>query len=92
MVLLRVNEPLIATRVRAHFAADYAITTTLSVVSDLLEFLVGILLCKPRNRVVIEYALKNFNQPIAVSTCGLEKKGFASLQTITEGLARIMEK
>ena len=53
---------------------------------------VGILLCKSRNRVVVEYALKNVNQPIAVSTYELEKMGLASPKTITDGLTRLLEK
>ena len=53
---------------------------------------VGILLCKSRNRVVVEYALKNVNQPIAVSTYELEKMGIASPKTITDGLTRLLEK
>ena len=53
---------------------------------------VGILLCKLRNRVVVEYALKNVNQPIAVSTYELEKMGLASPKTITDGLTRLLEK
>ena len=52
----------------------------------------GILLCKSRNRVVVEYALKNVNQPIAVSTYELEKMGLASPKTITDGLTRLLEK
>ena len=53
---------------------------------------VGILLCKSRNRVVVEYALKNVNQPIAVSTYELEKMGLASPKAITDGLTRLLEK
>lgn len=51
---------------------------------------VGILLCKSRNRVVVEYALKNVNQPIAVSTYELEKMGLASPQVLTDGLAKLL--
>ena len=51
---------------------------------------VGILLCKSRNRVVVEYALKNVNQPIAVSTYELEKMGLASPQAITDGLTKLL--
>ena len=51
---------------------------------------VGILLCKSRNRVVVEYALKNVNQPIAVSTYELEKMGLASPQVLTDGLAKLI--
>ena len=51
---------------------------------------VGILLCKSRNRVVVEYALKNVNQPIAVSTYELEKMGLASPQVLTDGLTKLL--
>ena len=51
---------------------------------------VGILLCKSRNRVVVEYALKNVNQPIAVSTYELEKMGLSSPQVLTDGLAKLL--
>ena len=51
---------------------------------------VGILLCKSRNRVVVEYALKNVNQPIAVSTYELEKMGLASPQVLTDGLTNLL--
>ena len=47
---------------------------------------------KSRNRVVVEYALKNVNQPIAVSTYELEKMGLSSPKTITDGLTRLLEK
>ena len=47
---------------------------------------------KSRNRVVVEYALKNVNQPIAVSTYELEKMGIASPRAITDGLVRLLEK
>jgi len=49
---------------------------------------VGILLCKSRNRVVVEYALKNVRQPIAVSTYELEQMGLPSVQVLTNGLAK----
>lgn len=52
---------------------------------------VGILLCKSRNRVVVEYALKNVNQPIAVSTYELEKMGLSSPQVLTDGLTRLLK-
>ena len=51
---------------------------------------VGILLCKSRNRVVVEYALRNVNQPIAVSTYELEKMGLASPQVLTDGLTKLL--
>lgn len=51
---------------------------------------VGILLCKSRNRVVVEYALKNVNQPIAVSTYELKKMGLASPQVLTDGLTKLL--
>ena len=51
---------------------------------------VGILLCKSRNRIVVEYALKNVNQPIAVSTYELEKMGLASPQVLTDGLTKLL--
>ena len=51
---------------------------------------VGILLCKSRNRIVVEYALKNVNQPIAVSTYELEKMGLASPQVLTDGLSKLL--
>ena len=51
---------------------------------------VGILLCKSRNRVVVEYALRNVNQPIAVSTYELEKMGLASPQVLTDGLMKLL--
>ena len=51
---------------------------------------VGILLCKSRNRIVAEYALKNVNQPIAVSTYELEKMGLASPQVLTDGLTKLL--
>ena len=51
---------------------------------------VGILLCKSRNRVVVEYALKNVNHPIAVSTYELEKMGLASPQVLTDGLTKLL--
>lgn len=51
---------------------------------------VGILLCKSRNRVVVEYALKNVNQPIAVSTYELEKMGLSSPQVLIDGLAKLL--
>ena len=68
---------------RTRSVADYSITATISVVPDPL---------KSRNRVVVEYALKNVNQPIAVSTYELEKMGLASPKTITDGLTRLLEK
>ena len=49
---------------------------------------VGILLCKSRNRIVVEYALKNFKQPIAVSTYELEQMGLSSPQALTDGLTK----
>ena len=49
---------------------------------------VGILLCKSRNRIVVEYALKNFKQPIAVSTYELEQMGLSSAQALTDGLTK----
>ena len=51
---------------------------------------VGILLCKSRNLVVVEYALKNVNQPIAVSTYELKKMGLASPQVLTDGLTKLL--
>ena len=51
---------------------------------------VGILLCKSRNRIVVEYALKNVNQPIAVSTYELKKMGLASPQVLTDGLTKLL--
>ena len=51
---------------------------------------VGILLCKSRNRVVVEYAFRNVNQPIAVSTYELEKMGLASPQVLTDGLTKLL--
>lgn len=51
---------------------------------------VGILLCKSRNRIVVEYALRNVNQPIAVSTYELEKMGLASPQVLTDGLTKLL--
>ena len=51
---------------------------------------VGILLCKSRNRVVVEYALRNVNQPIAVSTYELKKMGLASPQVLTDGLTKLL--
>ena len=51
---------------------------------------VGILLCNSRNRVVVEYALKNVNQPIAVSTYELKKMGLASPQVLTDGLTKLL--
>ena len=51
---------------------------------------VGILPCKSRNRIVVEYALKNVNQPIAVSTYELEKMGLASPQVLTDGLTKLL--
>ena len=48
------------------------------------------LLCKSRNRVVVEYALKNVNQPIAVSTYELKKMGLASPQVLTDGLTKLL--
>ena len=51
---------------------------------------VGIFLCKSRNRIVVEYALKNVNQPIAVSTYELEKMGLASPQVLTDGLSKLL--
>ena len=51
---------------------------------------VGILLCQSRNRVVVEYALKNVNQPIAVSTYELKKMGLASPQVLTDGLTKLL--
>ena len=51
---------------------------------------VGILLCKSRNRVVVEYALRNVNQPIAVSTYELEKMGLASPQVLTDGQTKLL--
>ena len=51
---------------------------------------VGILLCKSRNRVVVEYALKNVNQRIAVSTYELKKMGLASPQVLTDGLTKLL--
>ena len=52
---------------------------------------VGILLCKDRNRVVVEYALKNFKQPIAVSTYELAQMGLSSPQALTDGLSRAVK-
>ena len=51
---------------------------------------VGILLCKSRNRIVVEYALKNVNHPIAVSTYELKKMGLASPQVLTDGLTKLL--
>lgn len=51
---------------------------------------VGILLCKSRNRVVVEYALKNVHQPIAVSTYELEKMGLPSARALTDGLTKLL--
>ena len=38
----------------------------------------------------VEYALRNVNQPIAVSTYELEKMGLASPQVLTDGLTKLL--
>ena len=35
---------------------------------------IGIILCKEKNRVVVEYALKDSNQPIGVATYKITRK------------------
>ena len=51
---------------------------------------VGILLCKSRNRVAVEYSLKGFTRPMAVSTYELEKMGLPSAKQLEDGLTKVL--
>lgn len=51
---------------------------------------VGILLCKSRNRVAVEYSLKGFTRPMAVSTYELERMGLPSARQLEEGLTKAL--
>lgn len=42
--------------------------------SDLDEPAIGILLCKEKNKIIVDYALRNSNKPIAVSDYSLKRR------------------
>ena len=51
---------------------------------------VGMLLCKEKNSVVVEYSLKGFNKPLAVATYELEKLGLPSVEELQNGLTKAL--
>ena len=51
---------------------------------------VGMLLCKEKNSVVVEYSLKGFSKPLAVATYELEKLGLPSVAELQEGLTKAL--
>jgi len=77
------------------FIPEYAgkLSFYLSAANDLLKHpsdnpTIGILICKSKNKIIVEYALKNINQPIGVSEYELTKlfpdEYKSSLPTIEE--------
>ena len=51
---------------------------------------IGLLLCKSRNSVVVDYSLRHINQPLAVSTYDIEKLGLPSVDSLQNGLTKAL--
>ena len=51
---------------------------------------IGLLLCKSRNSVVVDYTLRHLNQPLAVSTYDIEKLGLPSVDSLQNGLTKAL--
>lgn len=51
---------------------------------------IGLLLCKSRNSVVVDYTLRHLNQPLAVSTYDIEKLGLPSIDSLQNGLTKAL--
>ncbi len=51
---------------------------------------IGMLLCKEKNSVVVEYSLKGLSKPLAVATYELERLGLPSVAVLQDGLTRAL--